>query len=85
MNYRKVVERLAMITQMGLTIIAPTVLCILLCWWLDFKYDIGAWIYIIGFVFGLGGSFMSAYKIYVSEVGKAKKESKKKVSFNRHL
>lgn len=85
MNHGKIVERLAMITQMGLTIIAPLVLCILLCWWLDYKFEIGVWIYIIGFVFGLGGSFMSAYKIYISESYKAKKESKKKVSFNRHL
>lgn len=46
------------------------------------------WIYIVGFFFGIGASFMTAYKFYLSEIQKEKKENKnkkKRVSFNKHM
>ena len=49
---------------------------------------VGAWVYIPGFFFGLGGSFMVAYKLYLKIMEDQKKEDKKKhkkVSFNRHM
>ena len=49
------------------------------------KVGLGGWIYIPGFFFGMGGSGMVAWKLYISVTGKQKKEeTKKHISFNRH-
>lgn len=82
----KIVKNLALITQLGLSFIMPTLLCVWLSWYLNMKKGVGLWIYIPGFILGLGSSFMTAYKFYLSVIAKEKKEKKdKKVSFNEHL
>lgn len=82
----KIVKNLALITQLGLSFIMPTLLCVWLSWYLNMKKGVGLWIYIPGFILGLGSSFMTAYKFYLSVISKEKKEDKdKKVSFNEHL
>lgn len=82
----KIVKNLALITQLGLSFIMPTLLCVWLSWYLNMKKGVGLWIYIPGFILGLGSSFMTAYKFYLSVISKEKKENKdKKVSFNEHL
>ena len=56
-----------------------------ICWLLCAKAGLGGWIYIPGFFFGMGGSGMVAWKLYVSVTGRQKKEeTKKHISFNRH-
>lgn len=82
----KIVKNLALITQLGLSFIMPTLLCVWLSWYLNMKKGVGLWIYIPGFILGLGSSFMTAYKFYLSVIAKEKKEKKdKKVYFNEHL
>lgn len=82
------VKNLTMLTQFSLSLITPLLLCLLLCWFLNNRTDVGGWIYILGFFFGMGGSGMVGYKLYLSVMGKHKKEEKKKkekISFNRHI
>ena len=62
----------------------PLLMCIALCWYLTTYHNVGLWVYIPGFFLGLGGSAMTVYKFYLSEISKNKKEEKKSVSFNRH-
>lgn len=76
-------KQLAMISQLGITLIMPLLLCMLLCWFLTAKCELGGWVFIPGLIFGLGGSFMSGYKIYKSETAKSQ-DKEKKVSFNKH-
>lgn len=74
-----------MLTQLGLSLMMPLLLCLGLCYWLHSSAGAGVWVYIPGFFFGLGGSFSTAYKFYRSVTEREKKkEEKKKVSFNRH-
>lgn len=81
-----IMKNITMLTQFGLSFITPLLLCLAGCWWLNTHAGIGAWIYILGFFFGLGGSGMVAYKLYLSVIGRQKKDKKKtKISFNRHL
>ena len=47
---------LSMFSQLGLSLAAPLLLCVLICSWLTGRFGIGTWIYIPGFFFGLGGS-----------------------------
>ena len=81
------ITNLTMLTQFGLSLVTPLFLCLALCWWLNVHTGVGGWVYILGFFFGMGGSGMVAYKLYLSVVGRQKKEdkNKRKKSFNRHI
>ena len=81
-----IVKHLALLGQLGLSVLMPTLLCLLFCFFLTSRLGVGMWVYILGFFFGFGGSIMTAYKFYLSEIAKNKKDDKeKKVSFNKHL
>lgn len=84
---------LTMLTQFGLSLVTPLFLCLALCWWLCDRCSMGTWIYLPGFIFGIGGGAMTAWKFgraallhqkRIEEVPDGKKK-KKKVSFNRHI
>ena len=84
-NWMDIVKNITMLTQFGLSFITPLLLCLSACWMLDNRAGFGGWIYIPGFFFGMGGSAMVAYKLYLSVTEKKKKEEKKtKISFNSH-
>ena len=55
-NWSEMIKNLTMLTQFGLSLITPLILCIGISWYLDTHTGIGGWIYIAGFFFGLGGS-----------------------------
>lgn len=87
-GFNKIARKITLLTQFSLTLIVPILVCLWLCWWATEKHGVGLWIYIPGFIFGLGGSFMSAYKFYLEAMlqeKKKEKENKKTVSFNRHV
>lgn len=84
--WTEIMKNLTILTQFGLSFITPLLLCLGACWWLNGHVGVGAWIYVPGFFFGLGGSAMVAYKLYLSVIKRGKKEKKKeKISFNRHI
>lgn len=74
-----------MIVQFGLSLVIPLFICILICVLLTDKLNLGSWVYIPGFILGLGGSAMTAYKFYLAEMKKTNSEKKPKASFNRHF
>lgn len=87
-RFKEVYQNILMLSQLGLSFIMPLLLCLGLCWFLTAKAGAGVWVYIPGFFFGLGGSFMTAYKFYAAAVKQEEKKAetkKKKVSFNKHL
>ena len=53
---------LTMLTQFGLSLVTPLFLCLALCWWLCDRCSMGTWIYLPGFIFGIGGGAMTAWK-----------------------
>ncbi len=81
-------RNLTMLTQVGLSLITPLVACLLLCWWLTRRFELGGWIFIPGFFLGLGGSCSTAWKLYQAAMHKEKKTKEKKkdtLSFNEHI
>lgn len=80
----EIVRQVALLGQFGLSLVMPMLICIGICVFLTQKTSVGMWVYIPGFLFGLGSSFMTAYKFYIAESNKGKKEEKKTVSFNSH-
>ncbi len=84
-NWADIMKNITMLTQFGLSLITPLLVCLGICWWLSSHMGLGGWIYILGFFFGMGGSGMVAYKFSLSITARQKKEKKKqKISFNRH-
>lgn len=84
---REIFKQLTLASQFGISFVSPLMMCVLACWWLNAWMGVGGWVYILGFFFGLGGSFSVAYKLYLSVTGQLKKEKKKRkaiVSFNKH-
>ena len=84
-NWMDIVKNITMLTQFGLSFITPLLLCLAVCWLLNNHTGLGGWIYIPGFFFGMGGSAMVSYKLYLSVTSKKNNNEKKtKTSFNSH-
>ena len=78
-----------MVGQLGLSLIMPLLICLFLCHFLVSRYSVSPIVYAAGFFFGLGGSGMTAYKVYKaimreSSNGARKIKRKDEVVFNRH-
>ena len=81
-----ILRNVALLSQLGLSIVMPMLITVGICYFLTGRFNIGMWIYIPGFVLGIGSSVMTAYKFYKSVISKEQKENKKtRVSFNRHI
>ncbi len=78
-------QRLVMLGQLGLSLLMPLLLVLGICYLLVSRLGLGLWIYFPGFLFGLGGSFMTGYKFWQSVTNKAKKTEDDPPAFNRHL
>ena len=86
-QWPEIIRNVTMLSQLGLSLITPILICLAVCWLIVSKTGVGGWVYIPGFFFGLGGSAMVAYKLYLSVCSHQKKERKEKkqhISFNRH-
>lgn len=84
-QFSEVFKNLALLAQLGLSLVMPILICCFICWLLTTKLNVGGWVYIVGILFGLGGSFMTGYKLYLAESKKSKDDAKKKgVNFNSH-
>ena len=84
-NWVDISQRLIMLGQLGLSLIMPLLICLGICHLLTTKAGLGLWIYFPGFIFGLGASFMTAYKFWQSVSEKERKKGEKEPpAFNRH-
>ncbi|MEY8338656.1 AtpZ/AtpI family protein [Lachnospiraceae bacterium 62-35] len=79
-----IMKSITLLGQIGLSLMAPLLLCLLLCTWLCSHFSLGVWVYIPGFFFGLGGSGMTAYKLYHSIMAHEKKKKRTPAAFNDH-
>ena len=71
-DWPDIFRHLTMLSQIGLSLAAPLLICILLCSWLP------------GFFFGLGGSAAAAWKVYLAIMKQENKKRKTGVGFNEH-
>lgn len=84
-DWMQISQRLIMIGQLGLSLLMPLLICMGICYLLISKAGIGLWVYIPGFIFGLGASFMTAYKLWLTVSAKEKKKSETEPpAFNLH-
>ena len=84
----ELVKNLTLLTQLGLSLVTPLLMCLGISWWLTSRFGLGGWVYIPAFLFGLGGMFSVGMKLsqtILSRYKKEKEEKKQPLSFNRHL
>ena len=78
-----------MVGQLGLSLLMPLLMCLFACYLLVSKLSLPVWIYIPGFILGLGASMTTAYKVYLSVVQKEEKKKIKRnpneVYFSKHI
>ncbi|MBO5621447.1 MAG: AtpZ/AtpI family protein [Butyrivibrio sp.] len=88
-NASKLIGQFAMVGQLGLSLLMPLLMCLFACYLLVSKVSAPVWIYIPGFILGLGASMTTAYKVYLSVVQKEEKKKIKRnpneVYFSKHI
>ena len=76
-------KQLVWLSQLGLSLIAPPILCLLLGVWLADLFCFGGWFVLLLLLFGLGGSVANGLAFYRMTQKKAEKDPKQKF-FNDH-
>ncbi len=95
-KYSDLVKSLTLLTQFGLSLITPLLLCLFISYLLCEKAGLGPWVYLAGFFFGLGGSGTFAWKFFqmtekqeekreLMDAKDQKKKRKDTISFNDHI
>lgn len=63
-----------MVTQFGISVITPILLCVWFAAWLRDKFSLGDWAVIVGIVIGAGAGIMSMLKMIKQMSRAAEKE-----------
>jgi len=74
---KECIENLALLTQLGVSIAVPPILCLLAANWLRGKWGLGLWIMIVALVLGLGGSASNVWKFWKQLKKREERETKK--------
>lgn len=59
MKKSSIVAALSMVTQFGISVITPPVLCVLAAMWLKSRFNIGDWIMLAGILLGISSGVTS--------------------------
>ncbi len=85
----RLIGQFAMVGQLGLSLLMPLLMCLFVCYLLVAKLSLPIWVYIPGFILGLGASMTTAYKVYLSVVHKEEKKKIKRdpneINISRHI
>ena len=72
-------------TQLGFSLVAPPILCVGGCWWVQQRFSMGGWIVVVGLILGLGGSVSTAMGFYRHACRQSQKNQKQRPdAFNTH-
>ena len=74
---KECMENLALLTQLGVSIAVPPILCLLAANWLRGRLGLGLWIMIVALVLGLGGSASNVWKFWKQLEKREERDTKK--------
>ena len=75
-TYMKVVRAIALVGQLGFTLLTPPVVLIALAWWLQSRFHLGTWVMLLALLVGLLTSIASALAFYRRVICGTKKRQK---------
>ena len=72
----RAMKYLSFLTQVGLSILTPILLCVLAAVWLQNRFGLGNWVVVVGILLGVGGGFCSLFQFFqfVQREGKKERE-----------
>lgn len=70
---KSVFSALAMISQFGIGVLTPMLLCIFAALWLKNRFGLGDYVVLIGILLGIGSGFVSMMKM-IRQMGDMSKE-----------
>lgn len=82
----KVLEDLVWLTQLGLTMLLPVVMCLGGCWWAVTRWGWPMWLYLPAILLGLAGGAQNFWQFAKARLRRAEAEKDKggRVGFNTH-
>ena len=76
-QWSEILRNVTMLSQLGLSLITPLLLCLAVCWLIVSKTGVGSWIFIPGFFFGMGGR--KKIKYLLTDIYKTSQEAERKL------
>ena len=84
-RFTKILRGVALLTQLGLSVAAPPLLLVWLAQWLQKRYELGAWVTLVGLVVGLVSSACGLYQFYKTILRQSERDTEQQPpSFDRH-
>ena len=74
---REFAENLALLTQLGLSVAMPPILCLLVAGWLRNQFALGLWIMVVALILGIGGGVTSFWKLWKMIEKRQEKQQRK--------
>ena len=78
-------EDLVWLTQLGLNLLLPLVLCLGGCWWAVNHWGWPMWVYIPAILLGLAAGAQNFWVFAKEHLKQAQKDKPRRVGFNSHL
>lgn len=63
------------VTQLGLSLVAPLLLCVLLTVWLKDRFSLGSWVVLVGIGIGLASMALTFYRFIRGYLHQSRKQS----------
>lgn len=80
----KALEDIVWLTQLGLSMLLPLLLCLGGCWWAVNRWGWPEWVYLPGVFLGLAAGAQNFWVFARERMERAKKEKTSRVGFNSH-
>lgn len=80
----KLLEELVWLTQLGLTMLIPLVLCLGGCWWAVEHWSWPMWVYLPAVLLGLAAGAQNFWAFAQRRIRRSRKGSDGRVGFNAH-
>ena len=85
-SWQKIAKGIALVGQIGFSLITPPVLMTLLGYWLSMRFQLGSWVIIVFMIFGLLAAFSTAYSMYKRIIKDPEgADEKRPASFRDHI
>ena len=83
-GWYKALEDLVWLTQLGLNILLPLVLCLAGCWWAVDRWNWPEWLFLPAVLLGLAAGAQNFWVFAKERLDRTKNETSKRVGFNHH-
>lgn len=74
---KEIAENLALLTQLGLSVSVPPILCVYAASWLRNRFDLGIWIMVVFLIYGVVGGVTAFWKVWKTAEKRHERQNKK--------